>query len=465
MLSFAHYTFPYRYRAHTLPREGTYSTDRLPPSLPAPAALQTWGFWRAPHAYLELCRRRYGSPFTINALGKPPMIFMSRPAEIAGIISASTDVLHPGAGARVIRPLVGEHSFMLLEEPGHMRVRKTIMPAYHSAIVAEHTAMVREVAEREIADWPDNQAFAAHPRLRSLTLRVILTSIFGNEDTRISELHIRLLKMLTVTGSLPLQEPQLRIMPRWRGVWRSFLSERTRVDTLMSGLIDDEVHAKSRESGALALLLGAGDEPPSTEEVRDHLMSLVLAGHETTASQLAWALQLLSHDRAVLATLTDDVDHGGDAYMTATVQEVLRHRPVFLFAIPRVLARPVEIVGRRYRPPGQLVGCIHLMHHDPALYPAPHRFRPERFLDCPPRPGLFMPWGGGRKRCPGHSLATLEMQIVLREALTRWSLLPAGAPEAARWRSVIVTPEHGCRIVVHPRTRQRTPQKPDGGAP
>ena len=346
-----------------------------------------------------------------------------------------------------------------------MKVRKAIMPAYHSTAIAGHTGMVQDIAEKEIAEWPKDQPFAAHPRLRSLTLRVILTSIFGNEDPRISKLHTRLLKMLAVTGSLVLQEPQLRITPRWRGVWRSFLSERTRVDTLLSGLIRDEVHAKSHESGALALLLGAADGCRSADEVRDHLMSLVLAGHETTASQLAWALQLLAHDHAVLATLTDELDHGSDAYLTAVVQEVLRHRPVFLFAIPRVLARPFEIGERRYRPPGQLVGCIHLMHHDPTLYAEPHRFHPERFLDSPPRPAIWMPWGGGRKRCPGHSLATLEMHTVLREVLARWSLRPGGAPEIARWRSVIVTPEHGCRIVAHPRTRSHIAPKPASGAP
>jgi cytochrome P450 len=457
---FDSYTFPSRHRSHALPGGGTNNTDRLPPSLPAPAPIQTWGFWRAPHAYLELCRKRYGSPFTINAFGKPPMIFMSHPAEIASIISAPADVLHPGEGASVITPLVGEQSFMLSEEPEHMTVRKAIMPAYHSAAIAEHAAMVRDVAEREISAWPINQPFAAHPRLRSLTLRVILTSIFGDEDPRLTELHTRLLKMLTVTGSLALQEPQLQIVPRWRGVWRSFLSERTHVETLLSGLIDDEVHPTG---GALALLLGARPEPPTTDQVRNHLMSLVLAGHETTASQLAWAFQLLTHNPTVLRTLTDELDHGGQAYLLATVQEVLRHRSVFLFAIPRVLAAPVEIAGRGYRPPGQLVGCIHLMHHDPDLYTTPHRFRPERFLDSPPHPALWMPWGGGRKRCPGHSLATLEMQTVLREALT-WSLRPAGAPETARWRSVIVTPEHGCRIIMQPRTRCRSPQKPGRGA-
>jgi cytochrome P450 len=449
-------------------RQSTNDPGRLPPSLPVHAALQTWGFWRSPHAYLELCHKLYGSPFTINALGKPPMIFMSHPAAIGSILSAPADILHPGEGAAVITPLVGERSFMLLEEPEHMTVRKAIMPAYHSTVIAEHAAMVTDIAQREIASWPADRAFAAHPRLRSLALRVILTSIFGSEDRRIGDLHARLLKMLAVTGSLALQEPQLRAAPRWRAVWRSFLAERAHVDNLLRRLIEDEIHSGGRERGVLALLLGAhsGDElAMSVGEVRDHLMSLVLAGHETTASQLAWAFQLLAHHPAVLATLTDEIDGGGEDYLTATVQEVMRHRPVFLFTIPRVLAASVEIAGRHYEPPGQLVGCIHLMHHDPDLYQEPQRFRPERFLNSPPRPDTWRPWGGGRKRCPGHNLATLEMQTVLRETLKRWVLRPGGtAVETARWRSVIVTPEHGCRIILRLRTPQIA-QKRGPGAP
>jgi cytochrome P450 len=469
MPSINSYTFRSRRLLYTRTRGDTSNSARLPRSLPAPATLQTLGFWRSPHAYLELCHKLYGSPFTINALGKPPMIFMSHPAEIASVIIAPPDVLHPGAGATVIAPLVGERSFMLQEEPDHMRVRKTIMPAYHGAIIAEHTEMVREIARREIASWPADERFAAHPRLRALALRVILTSIFGREDRRIVDLHARLLKMLAVTGSLALQEPQLRTAPRWRAVWRSFLAERAEVDTLLRRMIEDEVHGCGRERGVLALLLGEhGSDVPamSVGEVRDHLMSLVLAGHETTASQLAWAFQLLAHNPEALIKLTDEIDRGEDVYLTATVQEVMRHRPVFLFTIPRVLAAPLEIAGRRYEPPGQLVGCIHLMHHDPDLYREPQRFYPERFLDSPPRPDAWLPWGGGRKRCPGHSLATLEMQTVLRETLKRWVLRPGGtAVETARWRSVIVTPEHGCRIVLHGRKAQSTAQKHGPGAP
>ncbi len=163
MLAFDHYTF-------RLATDPTLCMERAPATLtrfrracPCRPPLQTWAFWRAPHAYLDLCRKCYGSLFTINAFGKPPMIFMSQPAEIASIISAPADVLHAGAGASVIRPLVGEHSFMLLEEPAHMTVRKAIMPAYHSAVIAEHAAMVKDIAERESPTGPSTNRFPHTP--------------------------------------------------------------------------------------------------------------------------------------------------------------------------------------------------------------------------------------------------------------------------------------------------------------
>ena len=153
-------------------------------------------------------------------------------------------------------------------------------------------------------------------------------------------------------------------------------------------------------------------------QVRDNLMSIVLAGHETTASELAWAFQLLAHNPRVLNKLIEEIDaDGGEEYLTATVQEVLRHRPVFLFAIPRAVKQPIEIGGWTYRPPTQLLGCIYLVHHDPELYPEPHEFRPERFLESSPSTYTWLPWGGGRKRCPGLHLAMLEMKTVLRTVL------------------------------------------------
>ncbi len=428
-----------------------------PPSPALPSVLQTLAFWRHPHAYLEWCRRRYGARFTVNAVGRPPMVFMSDPADIKAIVGAPANVLHPGAGGRAIVPLVGEGSFMLAEEEEHLSGRRTILPAFHHRRIGEHAEMVREIATREVAKWPRGTSFASHPYLRALTLRVILQTIFGGEEARLRELHRRLLAMFAVTRSLTLQEPPLRRLPGWRGIWRSFLVERAAVDEIIAQLIEKEAHSGARDSGLLSMLLG-GEHPDNDQssitQIRDTLMSVILAGHETTASELAWAFQLLAHDPLAAGRLVDDLDAGGEGYLTAAIHEVLRHRPVFLFTIPRVVRRPFEIAATTYRPPVQLVGCIHLMQHDPDLYPEPHRFWPERFLDAPPRPEVWMPWGGGRKRCPGHHLAMLEMRTVLETVLGDFELVPVGEKiETARWRSVIVTPGRGSRIMLRKRHR------------
>jgi cytochrome P450 len=185
-------------------------------------------------------------------------------------------------------------------------------------------------------------------------------------------------------------------------------------------------------------------------------MSLILAGHETTAAELAWAFQLLAHNPAVMRRLVDDLDDGGERYLTAVIHEVLRHRPVFLFTIPRAVRQAFEVSATTYHPPSHLVGCVHLMHHDPDLYPEPHKFKPERFLQAAPNPEIWMPWGGGRKRCPGHRLALLEMRVVLDAVLSRFEVAPARRRlETARWRSVIVTPGDGCRVVLRRRAVAR----------
>jgi cytochrome P450 len=427
----------------------------LPSSAPLPAAIQTLAFWRHPHAYLEWCRRRYGTRFTIAPVGMAPMVFMTDPSDIRAIVRAPADVLHPGAGAGVIAPLVGEGSFMLAEEDEHLHRRRAILPAFHQRLIQEHAEMVEQIVMCEVASWPLGTAVAIHPYLRGLTLRVILRTVFGHEDVRVRELHAKLFAMLTVTASLTLQEPQLRRLPGWRVGWKRFLAERAGVDRIIVGLIEDALQTRPRDTSLLGMLLDVDDVergPTRIKQIRDDIMSVILAGHETTASELAWAFQLLAYDRGVSRRLVDDLDSGGERYLGATVHEVLRHRPVFLFTIPRVVRRPLEIAGATYHPPLQLVGCIHLMQHDNGLYPEPHAFRPERFLDSSPRPDVWLPWGGGRKRCPGHHLAIMEMQTVLRTVLSHLEILPVGMRiETARWRSVIVTPGRGSRVILRMR--------------
>ncbi len=427
----------------------------LPPTSRLPPLAQTYLFWRWPHRYLEWRHSTQGSRFTMSPVGLPPSVFFSDEADIRAILTAPADILYPGAGAAVITPLVGEKSFILLEEAEHLASRKAITPAFYHQAAADHGTAVDRVVERETASWPSDEPFAVHPYLRSLTLRVILATIFGDENALVLELHRRLLAMLSVTGSLTLQEPQLRSLPGWHRIWKEFSTESAIVDELVRSLIQNDV---IQEQGVLPFLIGAINPDSTTfttQQIRDNIMSLVLAGHETTASQLAWAFQLIAHHPRVLCELLSERDRDEDIYLTATIQEVMRHRPVFLCTIPRVLHSDFEIAGTTFQPPAQLLGCIHLMHHDPQLYRDPQSFIPERFLNEPPRSRFWLPWGCGRKRCPGNHLAMFEMRAVLRAVLSKWEVLPADRKiEAARWRSVIVTPGHGSRIIL--RTRHRS---------
>ena len=435
----------------------------LPPGSQLPAAAQTFAIWRSPFTHLERSRHRYGSRFTINMNSHPPLVFLSKPDDIRAMLAAPADVLCPGEGADTIESLVGEQSFMLLEEDEHLNGRKAILPAFHAKLVQQHAELVTAIARREVASWPRDIPFALHPRLRALTLEVVLRTIFGPSarptDRCLYALRDRLLSMLTVTGSAVFPEPLLRHGPG-RRIWERFLRTRTEVDRLIYAIIEDRACAGGCSGNLLDRLLRARNtdgSPMSSRQVRDHLMSVVLAGHETTASELAWAFQLLAHNPRVLDRLIGELDadgdgDGGEEYLTATIQEVLRHRPVFLFTIPRAVKQPIVLGGWTYRPPARLLGCIYLLHHDPALYPEPQEFRPERFLGTPPSAHTWLPWGGGRKRCPGLHLAMLEMKTVLRTVLASMTVLPAGRGiEHPRWRSVIVTPHAGARVVLHPR--------------
>jgi cytochrome P450 len=435
----------------------------LPPSPRLPRAVQTLVFWQWPLSYLERCGSRYGARFTLHTVGHPPLVFLSDADDVRAMLTASADVLHPGRGAGTIEPLVGAESFMLMEGEEHLYGRRAILPALHAKLVRRHAEWVADVARRHVASWPRDTPVALHPRLRTLTLEVILGKVFAAtavaDDDRLHVLGDRLLALLSITDSTVLSAPLLAHDPR-RRAWTRFERVRAEVDELIYALIDEHRHDERRRAaapdGVLAGLLGARNpdgSPMSRRQVRDNVMSVVLAGHETTASELAWAFQLLVHNPAVLDRLTREIDRdGGEEYLAATVQEVLRHRPVFLFTIPRAVARAVRIGGWTYRPPAQLLGCIYLMHHDPRVYPEPDRFLPERFMQAPPQPQVWLPWGGGRKRCPGAHLATLEMKTVLRTVLSTATVHAAtGRMERPRWRSVIVTPRGGSRVVLRRR--------------
>ena len=432
----------------------------LPPSGKLPATLQTAGCRWFAYSYFEEAHRRFGDRFTVYPIYMPPLVFLSNPEDIRAIMKADPTVLHPGAGSAILRPLIGERSFMLLEEDEHLYSRRAITPAFHKRVVSDHTMMLHEVVERDIAAWPKNATVAMHPRLRALTLQVVLKAIFG-EDTTLGGLHSALLGSLNISASFLLQEPKLRYLPGWRPGWREFVTERAAVDSMLYALM----HTRRRDRGEkpellIDLLLDAtqADGSPMPErEIRDNLMSMILAGHETTTGELAWAFQLLAHNQSTQDRLLDEIDRGdGDEYLTATINETMRRKPVFLFVIPREVMVPLEIGGYTYRPPTHLAGCTYLMHHNPDLFREPFEFRPERFIEESQTPRTWQPWGGGRKHCLGRHFALLELQTVLREVLTEHRVLPAaGGIEPPRWRSAILVPGEGGRVVLARRKSQK----------
>jgi cytochrome P450 len=275
----------------------------------------------------------------------------------------------------------------------------------------------------------------------------------GEDDVALEGLQTRVLDMLEVTGSFLLQEPQLRHLPGWHRIWTRFVKHRASVEAQVFMLIARRREEGDQHNDLLDMLLAAttpDGSPMSDRQVHDHLMSMVVAGHETTAAEVAWAFQLLAHHSGAQSRLTEEIQAGTEqAYLTATVQETLRHRPAFLFAIPRKVVNQFELGGFTFRPPVQLVACTYLMHHNPALYPDPHVFSPERFLHQSPKGGTWLPWGAGRKRCVGRHFALIEMEAILRETLATRCVLPASRRmERARWRSAILVPHAGGRVIL-----------------
>jgi cytochrome P450 len=430
----------------------------LPPGPRQPKAIQTMGWWARPIPYMERLRARYGRRFTLRLLGQPPLVMLSDPDEVKLVFTAPPDVLHPGEGAsRLLEPILGLNSVILLDEGDHLEQRKLMLPAFHGEKMERLSGLMRETAEREVASWPRDETIAVHPRLQALTLEIILRAVFGlDPGRRLDALRERLTHILE-WGSRPIGLlPPLRRELAGRGPYAGFVRLRDEVDALLFELIDERRAEERERDDVLAMLLAARHEdgsPMSRQELRDELMTLLVAGHETTASELAWAFERLAREPRVLARLRDELDGSengaGDAYLTATIQETLRRRPVLPNAAPRMVKEPIEVGGWTYPPDVCLVAHTYLIHHDPAIYPDPYSFRPERFLDQAPGTYTWIPFGGGRRRCLGASFATLEMKIVLRVVLDAIELRPrANGVELSRRRSITLSPRHGARTVV-----------------
>lgn len=442
----------------------------LPPGPRYPAFIQGMGLWTRPLAFLERCRDRYGKRFTVRFPLEPPFVMLSTPDAIKAVYTAPADVLHPGEGAVVLKPIVGSRSVLLLDEDEHMEQRKLLLPAFHGERMERLQGLVSEVTEQEVASWPRDHDVELHPRMQALTLEIILRAVFGfDPGPRLDNMRERLSSLLA-HGDSPitmLPEPpnfMLELLDRV-GPITGFLSTRTEVDELLYELIAER---RAADAGAaerddvLAMLLEARHEdgsPMSDVEIRDELMTLLVAGHETTATTLAWAFERLAREDAVRERLTREV-RGGDeeAYLTATIQETLRRRPVLPNTAPRRVNKSIEVDGWSYPVGCCLVASAYLTHHDADIYPEPYAFRPERFLDTKPGTYSWIPFGGGRRRCIGASFATLEMKVVLTSVLRRYELRGSSLRhEVPRRRNITVRPTRGATVSFGPPAREPAP--------
>jgi cytochrome P450 len=421
-----------------------------------PTAIQTLGWWARTIPFLERARSRYGKAFTVRLLGQEPFVMICDPAEIKTVFTAPADVLHPGEGTAILEPIVGPNSILLLDEGRHLAQRKLVLPAFHGDRMAALTDVIAEVTADEIAKWPSDQAMAMHPHVQALTLEVILRAVFGlDRGERLDSLRESLTNMLHFgTNPLSLLPPLWRLSQTHGPVAR-FLRIREETDDQIYALIAERRAAGDEGDDVLSIFLAARHEdgsPMSDEEIRDELMTLLVAGHETTATELAWCFERLVRTPDVLATLVAEIDGGRDEYVTATVRETLRRRPVLVNAAPRKVMSPIDVGEMTYEPGCFLVPNAYLVQHDPEIYPDPYAFRPERFLADDPGTYTWIPFGGGRRRCVGASFAMLEMNIVLKSLLAKVELRATGQGlEFNQRRMITVSPSGGGRALLAPR--------------
>lgn len=434
-----------------------------------PAVMQMFGVWWRPTAFLERCRARYGNRFTLRIRVPPkPYVVLSNPDEIKEMFQAPADVLYCGEGSATIEKYTGQTGLASLDEDEHLVRRKLINRSMHGEAVERITATIAEITERDVASWPRDEVVAMHPLAHRLTLQVMRQVTFGPvEDERLDkliEVLTDLMQFNNGTGSvlqIHLLPPSVvRVLTAFRplGLHR-FLKLRARAHELIDDVVEDRRRAggDGQDLDLVAVLLSTTNDdgsPLSSVELRDEIMTTFLAGTETTAASLSWAAERLTREPAARERLVNEIDAGeDDAYLTATVQEILRLKPPLPQIIPRLVMKPIEIGGVSYQPGVQLWASAHLVHHDAAIYPDPYSFRPERFLEKAPGNYTWIPFGGGRRRCLGKSIAQLELKCVLREVLARYELRPESAPaEATRSRSITIVPGRGGRVALSGRS-------------
>jgi len=409
-----------------------------------------------PVPFIERCNERYGDFFAVRfVLGN--ILWIADPDVIKRVFTGDPDVLHAGEGnAAPLEFIMGPNSVLLLDEPEHMRQRKLMLPSFHGERMQRYGDLMREITDRDIDDWPVGAPFPLRKRTQAITLDVIMRAVFGVDDAeRLARLRGALTPLLDMgTRQLAMIVIAFPAMRRTLGkrIWNQFMRRRAEADAL----IYDEIRRRRDDPSTvdrddvLSILLQARDEDGNAmtdEELRDELVTLLLAGHETTATSISWAFDLLLHHPDKLARLREEVAAGQDEYLDAVIKETLRIRPV-VPGVVRKLTAPVELRGYEIPAGTRVAPNIYLTHMNPAVYPEPKRFLPERFLGNGADTYSWIPFGGGIRRCLGASFALYEMKIVIPAILNRVEIEAAGPSERITRRAITFAPHADGQVLV-----------------
>ena len=420
-----------------------------------PATLQALGWALRPTALLRESETRFGEIFTLRINGRKgmPYVFVSNPDAIKAIATGDRDALRAGAarGFDLFEPVFGPNSILLLDGATHLRQRKLMLPPFHGERMKSYGALIEEIAAGRMRDWPAGTPIELQAEFQHITLDVILRAVFGfDAGPAMADARKYIQRWLELLASPASMVPFLRNNFGPNRPWSPAHHIRNRIDKALYALIAErraDPRIAERED-VLSMLIQARDEdgqPMTDQELRDELITLLLAGHETTATAMAWAVELLLTHPGKLDALRADLPNGDD-YLNAVIHETMRLRPP-LPLFDRMACEPIEVLGYRI-PVGAVMACnISRVHRRPDLYPEPLEFRPERFLESPPETYGWLPFGGGVRRCLGAAFAMYEMRIVLRMVVERTRPRPAGI-EPARYfrRAIVLGPKSGARV-------------------
>lgn len=449
--------------------KGRRAYGPLPPGPRAPAAVNMARLVQRPLESLVGWRERYGDVYTVPLLVFGVGVYVSDPAAIREMLTGDQSDLHAGEANAPLSPVLGDKSVLILDGREHLRQRKLLLPPFQGSAIQNFRTVIREVAEAEVGRWREGERFVMRERMRALTFEVIVRAVFGvSERERIERLRSALVSVLGMQAVFVLPSALRRDLGRW-SPWGQFQRRLKAADALLY----EEIARRRSEADleqrtdVLSLLLRARDEegePMTDIELRDELMTMLLAGHETTATGLAFAFDLLLREPSVLSRLRDELDSGDDTYLDAVVTETLRLRPV-IDAAERTLTKPRTIGGWDLPAGIRVYPAIAVVHLREDLYPQPHEFRPERFIEEEATSYSWLPFGGGIRRCIGAALAQAEMAEVIRTVVSRVDLEPTRPErEPVVMRGITLVPRHGTPVLVRRVARAGTKQGADQAA-